>query len=69
MNEIDENKADRLLSISEVAKYLMVSVSTVRRMIDEATITPIRCRKGGAFRFDRHEVMTQLKEAEFNQSR
>lgn len=50
---------DRPISIDGIAAYLGISVDTVRRLVANKTITPVRV--GSQLRFVPHEVMAELK--------
>jgi excisionase family DNA binding protein len=55
------NQPDMLLTRAALAKHLMVSVSTVDRMLADGEITPIRLR-GKLVRFHLSDVLAELRE-------
>ena len=54
------SQPDKLLTRAELAKMLMVSVSTVDRMLADGEITPIRLR-GKLVRFHLPDVLAELR--------
>lgn len=53
---------DRLLTISELAERLGVSVSTIRRLIRDGAIPAVRIRRAVRFRFE--DVVEALSEVD-----
>jgi excisionase family DNA binding protein len=56
---VDTNSAIELLTIPEVAKYLKVSVSTVRRLQDRRQLPFIKV--GGSVRFTKSDIVAYLE--------
>ncbi len=55
------SQPDKLLTRAALARHLMVSVSTVDRMLADGEITPIRLR-GKLVRFHLPDVLVELRE-------
>ena len=50
---------DQLLKYKEAAKILSVSVRTVRRLVDEGTLSPIRVR--GRVNFKKKDIQEYIE--------